>query len=94
MGMTMHFIGLEEPSDTTKKMFKAKAFCDAEGLSYPEEVKEFFKTFGESTTEGEMITLDLTRIGRLFRGEKDAGYEIDVEQIPKGIKTLRFYNSW
>jgi hypothetical protein len=97
MGMSTHVVAFRDMDGEFAKMLEAKLFCDSRGLSYPEEVKTYFKGLAgesEKLLREEMLAVDISDIIRKWRDDGDEGYEVDVSQLPKEVKTIRFYNSW
>jgi hypothetical protein len=89
--MSIHIVGFREPDDEWRKMKAAYDACEAAGIEIPPEIDRFFD--GEKPDE-RGIEIDLEPHTKEFHTEAALGYEIEVADIPKQIKVLRFYNSW
>lgn len=95
MGMSTHITAFRDMDSNFKQMLEIKLFCDSRKVSYPKEVTDFFGSLVceneeyliESFTEMKVPTRSYSSDGR-------KGFEIDVKDIPKEVKTIRFYNSW
>jgi len=101
MGMSTHVIGIRSIEDNSKhdKLKKVKISCDEAGISYPDEVKDYFgdaldvvpEHFEESIIEN-TLSVDLPLVE--YTNDGQDGYELEVNDIPKDVKTIRFYNSY
>jgi len=101
MSMSMHVIGIPDTDSEFVKMLEAKAFCEERGLSYPQEVEDYFGPLvneSEEVIRREKRNVDLSthglNIARKWNADMEDGFEIDVVDIPKDIKAIRFYCSW
>jgi len=95
MGMSMHVTGFRDLDGKFKKMMKAKQYCDKEGLSYPKEVTEYFGS--EIECKDEYIKEQFAEIEiphEEWSDDHRDGFEIEVKDIPKEAKTIRFYCSY
>lgn len=99
MSESMHVSAMRDMDATFKRLLAVKKFCDAQGVSYPKEVTDFFGGHvsaedDEDDLRDEMCEIDLddklTEWSDGPRGYR-GGYEIDVADIPADAKTLRFY---
>ncbi len=95
MGMSMHVTGIRDKDVIFKKMMEAKKFCDDRQLSYPKEVSDFFgKLIREKDSYIEEEFTHVSVPHREWVGEFSNGFEIEVAEIPKDTKVLRFYCSY
>lgn len=99
MGAILVVQGLRDLSEDSKlqKMKKAKEACDTAGISYPKEVEEYFGdalgyTDLDTGIEDEMLNVEIPKCE--FRKVGIDGYEIQLKDIPKEVKTIRVYNSY
>lgn len=88
MGMSTHVYGIRDMDGKYKKMMEVKQFCDSRGVSYPEEVRLYFG----HKTESEMLEMEIPSTEYL--DDSSQGIEIEVKDIPKEVKTIRFVNSY
>jgi len=89
MSMSTHVVGFREPDEKWHEMKKVFDSCIAAKVEVPRSVYDFF---GGSPPDPAGIEMQLDL--RPFRSEGSEGFEIDVETLPKNIKTIRFWNSW
>jgi hypothetical protein len=95
MGMSTHVIGFIPDNDSVylkhKKVLEA---CIEAGIKeLPKETAEYFGS--KSPYEGLLEEkLQVTVPVKEWGNEYSSGYEVEVNQIPQGVKTIRFYNSW
>lgn len=89
MGMSTHVTGFRPPDDDWKKMKAVYDSCKEAGIDPPEEVDDFFEGLppDEAGVEVDLIYHEWTDDGC-------EGYEIHVDEIPAGVKIIRFYNAW
>jgi hypothetical protein len=92
MGTSTHILGIKPPDEDFKKMFKAyKACIDAE-VDVPKEVLEFFNYIDPDPSG---IVVDLPAdCKKPYNTDNEQGFEINIKDLPKDIKIIRFYNSW
>jgi hypothetical protein len=93
--MSSYVQGLRDMDGEFKKMLEMKRLCDAKGFSYPSEVRTYFgSNIGESEkymTE-QMLKVDIP--SKIVADDNDGIIEIDVKDIPKEVKKIRFINSF
>ena len=89
MGMSTHIVGIMPADETFNKMKAAYDACELAGVEPPREVMEFF---GHSAPEADGATCELKT--REWQNDMCQGLEIDIADLPPGVKTIRFYNSW
>lgn len=88
MGMSAHVIGFKPPDEKFKKMKAIWDQCNELDIEIPDEVYDYFN--GEEPDEaGVEVNIKTTD----WSDENRQGYEINVDDIPNGVKTIRFYNS-
>lgn len=91
MSVSLHIYGIRPPDDDWRKMKAAWEACEAAGIDVPSEVLLFFDE-ERPDDAGVLVGLSHTTdnpIAREYRGEYDSGYEIDIADLPPGIKTIR-----
>lgn len=89
MGMSTHIIGIMPADDAFNKMKAAWDACEAVGANIPDAVLEFF---GGERPQADGATVELKK--RQWQNDHQEGIEIDIADLPPGVKTIRFYNSW
>ena len=70
--------------------------CEAAGIGYPDEVKEYFK-YPEESEEYLRREMEEVQLGEaVSEYSRDAvdGFEVDLSKLPEGVKALRFENSY
>lgn len=97
MSMSMRVRGIRPGDEKWQKMKGIYDACESMDIDIPEEVLDFFDG-EEPCPDGVEINLTDGRHA-VAREYKDAkmnaeGYDIDVADIPKDVKTIRFYCSW
>lgn len=91
MGMSTYVVGFAPPDDKWKKMKKVYDACEKAGLEIPDEVDDFFN--GEPPDDAG-VEVDLREFLREHLRDGQDGFEIDIADIPKQVKTIRFINSY
>ncbi len=100
MSMSTSVVGLRNLDIKFNDMIKLKKMCEKSKVSYPKELIEYFgkNNVGESE---EYLKSEMTEIEiededfvSAWKAEMQEGFEIEVDKIPKEIKTIRFYNSY
>jgi len=89
MSMSTHIIGFVPPDEKWKKMKAIWDACEVAGIEAPREVWKFFND-QEPDERGVEVSVPHKEWGEDMR----QGIEINVDEIPKHVKTIRFYNSW
>ena len=73
-----------------KKMMKIIEDCNDVGVDIPKEIEIVFNKMGidvDDISEGE-ISVDIKK--KEYNAEMIEGYDVDVKDIPKEVKTIRF----
>jgi hypothetical protein len=94
--MSTHIDGIVPPDSDWKKMKRIYDACIDANINVPDDVWTFFDN-EEPDDSGVIIDLLEKKdvcICREWGDMNRTGHELDVCDIPKNIKTLRFYNSW
>lgn len=91
MGMSTFIKGFRPPDKEWEKMKKVWDSCTDAGLEVPEEVQEFFNWEAPDKAGVEVEIPE-----HEYQDSENAaeGIEIHVDEIPKGVKIIRFVNSW
>lgn len=90
MGMDTHVRLLRDGNspDHQAKLAVLRS-CLAAGVSLPKEIDDYFN--GEYDED---FPLEVAFEARRWSHEMGEGYEVDIDDLPEGVKTIRFYNSW
>lgn len=91
MGMSTHVIGFKPPDQKWKDMKAIWDTCNKADIEVPEDVGDFFG-WEEPDVRGVETEIPMEEWQDIDGA--GMGYEIEVAKIPKGVKFLRFYNSW
>lgn len=97
MGMSTYVKAFREFDKKWDKMMALKLLCEENKVSYPKEVEDFF---GDEVEESEkylreeLNDVDTEKWVKEYSAEMQEGFEIDVKDIPKEVKTIRFVNGF
>lgn len=95
MGMSTHVVAFVSPEDETyKKHTKVMIACLEAGIKeLPKETAEYFNSSypDESLLEKK---LEIRIPHHEYSEDMIEGFEIYINEIPKGAHKIRFYNSW
>ena|SRR6266851_4891501 len=97
MSMSTHVSAYRDMDGEFKRMLEIHQYCREQKVSLPKEVEKYFGTWAgedERTIREEMLKININKIVREVSSNGSSGYEIDVADLPKEVKTLRFENSW
>ncbi len=92
MGMSTHVALLRDRNDPEhQKKVAVLRSCVAAKIAPPEEIQEYF----EDTCD-EDLPLEVDFKPRRWRDQDGMreGFEVDLSELPPGVKTIRFYNSY
>ena len=93
MGMSTTVILLRSKDDPVyKKNLEVLLACKKADVDPPKEIDEYFGGYGQDNDPETPLEIEFTP--REWRNDCAEGYEIDIDALPKGVKTIRFYNSW
>jgi len=92
MSMSTHVVLLRSKDDPIyQRNLKVLLACEAAGVRLPSELDEYFGGYGTSFPE---YPLQMNFAPRKWRNGSAEGVEVDVDQLPPGVNTIRFYNLW
>jgi hypothetical protein len=94
MSMSTHVIGFRPADEKWKKMKAVWDTCKQAGIEPPDEVDDFF---GGSPPDDAGVEVDLEDYECCSNWNDNIsreGFEINLDKLPKGIKIIRFYNSY
>lgn len=105
MSMSTNVVAFRDMDGEFSRMLDIKQFCDQKKVSYPQEVKDYFKDVDleDYTPDGDlddgdlhdaMLKVDISAALQEWSDDSSEGYEVDVAKLPSDVKTIRFYNSW
>ena len=98
MSMSTHIVGVRDLDGQFALMMKAKLACEAAGIAYPKQLSDYFRFPAESEEylRNEMESVDIAiAISRCDGVDgSDPGWEVDLLQLPEGVKAIRFFNSY
>lgn len=97
MSMSTHIIGFMEPDETYKRMRDVWNICKAAGVSVPNEVVYYFHQHsidGLPNNDGISIELEDIQGVKQYKDDMCDGYEINLDEFPKDIRKIRFFNSF
>ena len=63
--------------------------CLSADVTIPEEISDYF-----GGGQDEDFPLEISFKARRWSQDMGEGYEVDIDDLPEGVKTIRFYNSW
>jgi hypothetical protein len=89
MGISTHVIGFRPPDEKWQKMKAAWDACEAAGAEIPKAVLAFF---GHTHPDPAGVEVEIE--AKEWDHDGASGYEIEVDKLPKDIKTIRFFNAW
>jgi len=73
-----------------KKKDEFQAYRNA-GVDAPNELWDYFEADPKDLPG---MIVDINGAIRTLRSHSANGYEVDLEKLPKGVKKIRFCNSW
>lgn len=95
MGMSSWVVGVRDMDGKFKEMLEMKRLCEEKGFSYPKEVEVYFGGLvreSEKCIFNEMLSIKIP-----YKEYMDDGigvFEVNVKDIPKEVKTIKFINSY
>ena len=93
MGMSTSVVLLRSKEDPTyQKYLKILLACKETDIDPPKEVDDYFG--GDGVDNDPETPLEIDFEPRQWSNEYAEGYEVDIDSLPEGVKTIRFYNSW
>lgn len=98
MGMSTHIIAfIPDTDETYQKHKKVLIACREAEVELPKATAEYFGySYPEDCALEEKLQFKLQKgvHYRPWSSDMQEGFEIDLENIPKEVKTIRFYNSY
>ena len=92
MSMSSYVVAFRPPDETFKKMMDVYKTCCEAGVDLPKKVSEFFD---DTEPDPKGVEIDIKdAVEEWNDGEMSEGFQVDLEKLPKGVKYIRFYNSY
>jgi len=66
--------------------------CKKANIDLPKQIDDYFGGDGLDNDIEEPLQISFEP--RKWTGNSAEGLEIDIDKIPSGVKTIRFFNSW
>ncbi len=92
MSMSTYVYGLREADDRHRKLLAIKRACEDAGIEYPPEVARYFVNGKHDTTGDYALAVEVPV--EEINDDTRTHYIVDLQQLPPGIRRLRFTNSW
>jgi hypothetical protein len=95
--MSTHINGVRDLDGQFAAMMAVKLACEAAGIGFPDEVKDYFGAEVEESEEylrREMEAVDIEDAVREYSRVGTNGWKIDLAKLPEGVKAIRFENSY
>ena len=89
MSMSTHVLGFKPPDDKYNEMKAIWDACEVAGVEIPDEVSAFFDD-EEPDPTGVVVVIPC----KVWSTPGSNGFEVLVDEIPKDVKVLRFFQSW
>jgi hypothetical protein len=89
--MSTHVVGFMPPDEDYTRKAKAWHACKDAGVALPPELERLFE-HGPPDPNGKVVPLGLAACE--WSNSYGTGFEVDVTKLPKGVRIIRFYNSW
>lgn len=91
MGMTTDIVFLREADEFHKLKVDVLNACEKAGVAAPDEIEKYF--LYESNTDAALeIQVDTSKYE--WEDDDSSGFEIDIRELPEGVKKIRFFNSY
>lgn len=91
MGVSYDVIGIKPVDEFSEKMRTIYENCKELGVKVPNDVIRYFNQCGDLPTD-EGFKVDIP--SEYWVGEYEEGYQINVEDIPEGVKIIKFRMSY
>lgn len=91
MTQSLWLYGYAPPDEKWEQMAKIYFACKDAKIDPPPEVEKYFED-GEPDPQGQETSLK--HLAREYSAPMHWGLEIDLDKIPKNIRTIRFYVSY
>jgi len=92
MGMSTHVVAFREADLKFKEMKKIWEMCDSNDIVIPDEVDAYFD--GEWPKNMEGVEININEAVSEYNFNCQQGFQVDLSKLPKGVRTIRVYNSY
>lgn len=93
MSMSTRIVLLRSKDDLGyQRNLKVLLACREAGVDLPPEIDEYFGGCGIDNNPEYPLEIEFNP--RKWQADMCEGFEIDIDGLPEGVKTIRFYNSW
>jgi hypothetical protein len=95
MGMSTHvYAFISSDNDTYKKQCKVLQACIDAGIKeLPKETADYFGSdYPEHCLFEEVLEIEIT--AHEYSEDMQEGFEVRISELPEGVETIRFVNSW
>lgn len=93
MSMSTHIVGFRKPDAQFKAMKAIYDSCKQVKVDIPDEVLEFFN-YQEPDDSGVQINLEHDYSVMEYQDDMRSGFEVFLEDLPKNLTSIRFFNSY
>ena len=93
MSMSTHIVGFKPVDEKWHAMKKIWVACVEVSIEIPEEVLQYFQ-FKEPDESGVMVEIEDHSCVYGYQDDSQAGFEVNVKDLPKDVTAIRFYNAW
>lgn len=101
MGMSTHVVGLRSADNSQyRRMIGVVEACAEADVPLPDLVQRYFGSEAEGAPADWVLEhhleapLEVELPSKEWGNQSSAGVEVAVSDIPSGVTTIRFYNSW
>jgi len=96
MGMSTHIVGVRNLDGNFKRMIAVKLACEAAGVDYPQELKDYFlyPQESEDTLREEMEEVDIKAVVAERTEDSSNIWEVHLASLSPEVKSIRFTNSY
>ena len=91
MSKTLCITGYKPVDEKWEKMLSVYNSCVEAEVNIPEEVNEFFEWEDPNNKPG--LSVDMWNVIEKYYNVGESGFELKIENIPRDVKVIRFYNS-
>ena len=91
MGMSTHVVAFREADEKWHKMKAVWDVCEESGVPIPDAVLGFFDY---ESPDPAGVEIEIPKHEWTNGDTLQDGFEVHLDEIPKDVKVIRFYNSW
>lgn len=99
MSSSIHAFGLRDGTSLEhRRKTGVLLACQEAGVSLPAELADYFRVAGRGLEhvhpdDALLVELD-SSVVTPYDGKWQKGLDVNLDRLPQGIKTIRFYNAW